>query len=88
MRVFLRNLEEGQTAAWQIRQAADAVNLYCGQYRPPAKAPDPTEPSGTAAPDDAGAVLLPMEDLLRLRHYSPRTQRSYGEWTRRYFRYL
>ncbi|MBM3286842.1 MAG: integron integrase [Candidatus Eisenbacteria bacterium] len=29
-----------------------------------------------------------MQDLLRLRHYSPRTQRAYLGWARRYLRYV
>jgi integron integrase len=29
-----------------------------------------------------------LERLLRLRHYSPRTERTYVGWARRYFRYL
>ena len=30
--VFLENLEEGETVDWQIRQAGEAVSLYCGQF--------------------------------------------------------
>ena len=33
LRVFLEDLAEGQTPDWQIRQAADAVTLYCSQFR-------------------------------------------------------
>jgi len=29
-----------------------------------------------------------MERLLQLRHYAPRTQRSYREWTKRFLRYI
>lgn len=32
LRVFLEDLEAGALPDWQIRQAADAVSLYCGQY--------------------------------------------------------
>ena len=35
LRVFLKDLGEGQTPDWQIRQAADAVSLYCGKFHPP-----------------------------------------------------
>ena len=28
--VFLEDLSQGQTRSWQLRQAADAVTLYCG----------------------------------------------------------
>jgi hypothetical protein len=30
--VFLEDLGEGQCEPWHLRQAADAVTLYCGQY--------------------------------------------------------
>jgi len=33
LRVFLTDLEDGGYLPWQIRQAADAVSLYCGTYR-------------------------------------------------------
>lgn len=45
LRVFLEDLAEGQAPDWQIRQAADAVSLYCGQFRrvaAPLAAGDPT----------------------------------------------
>jgi hypothetical protein len=32
LRVFLEDLEAGGTPDWQLRQAADAVSLYCGQF--------------------------------------------------------
>lgn len=32
LRVFLEYLGQGETPDWQIRQAADAVNLYFGQF--------------------------------------------------------
>ena len=33
-RLFPEDLSEGQTPDWQIRQAGDAVQLYCGQLLP------------------------------------------------------
>ena len=33
------------------------------------------------------AALREMKDLLKLRHYSPRTLQTYTEWVERYFRY-
>ena len=85
LRVFLEDLSEGRLPDWQIRQAADAVGLYCGQFlrsegaspegswpgdQPPRDQPPCAEPPGEPA-----AVFTEMERLLRLRHYSPRTQR-------------
>ncbi|MBM3317759.1 MAG: integron integrase [Candidatus Eisenbacteria bacterium] len=37
---------------------------------------------------DTGETLAELERLLRLRHYSPRTERTYLGWARRYLRYL
>ena len=34
LRVFLEDLGQAGIPDWQIRQAADAVSLYCGQFRP------------------------------------------------------
>jgi len=126
LRVFIDDLEAAQTPAWQIRQAADAVSLFCGQFRsappvprpvgqttsasparpvpppgppghssppspsgqePPSQAAAGQEPPGDAAFDPA-AILAEMQRLVRLRHYSPRTERSYLGWARRYLHYL
>lgn len=32
-------------------------------------------------------TLARMKELLKLRHYSPRTEKTYVDWTRRFFRY-
>jgi integron integrase len=125
LRLFLKDLDEGRAPDWQVRQAAQAVSAYCGQFLravapPPAAAavplsrPEPVtartapppgqadgrgcSPSARPAVDacapDVGSARVPaeieaeMERLLRLRHYSPRTVRSYLGWTRRYLRYV
>jgi len=128
LRVFLEDLGEGQMDGWQIRQAAEAISLYCGQFLPsasthagrpalPGKAsplpsrpveaaqipsprtplaasfppgapsPSPARPAPDSAADPA-VHLAEMQRVLRLRHYSHRTQRAYLGWARRYFRYL
>jgi integron integrase len=99
LRAFIEDLSVAHMPDWQIRQAADAVSLYCGQF--PGRAPGPAPgsasgPMGAAthlattgpAAFDPVATLAEMERLLRLRHYSPRTERSYMGWARRYLRYL
>ncbi len=83
LRVFLDDLAAGHTADWQIRQAAEAVTLYCGQFAETtqsATAPAPKPP--------AGQPVAAMRELLRLRHYSPRTVDCYTGWARRFLRYL
>ncbi len=88
LRIFLEDLGEGRTPAWQIRQAADAVSLYCGQFRQAEKEPGNTQQQTAEAPFDRALSLAEMRRILRLRHYSPRTQRSYMGWANRYVRYL
>ena len=124
LRVFLEDLGEGRTQSWQLRQAADAVTLYCGQFcerevtrmapvrhatggsSKPTGTPD-TGQSGEASewgeasgePDSAGEravaealdptqILAEMRQLMRLRHYASRTERSYLGWIRRFFKYV
>ena len=88
LRVFLEDLGQGETPDWQIRQAADAVSLYCGQFQRVPGVLTGMPPVIHTTLWDPPAALREMEDLLRLRHYSPRTQRSYLGWVRRYSQYL
>ncbi|MCA9759374.1 MAG: phage integrase N-terminal SAM-like domain-containing protein [Candidatus Eisenbacteria bacterium] len=105
--MFLHNLHEGDVPDWQIRQAADAVSLYLGQFAPGAgqdpsrsgfalsdtatASPAITDPDGPSPepdrPPDSESILRELDEILRLRHYSPRTQRCYVGWARRYLRY-
>lgn len=113
LRVFLEDLDVGETPVWQIRQAAHAVTLYCGQFRaatirlsgdesggsrtmgvhsttaaPAAGRTDPDPHAASPSPPfDPPAALAEMQRILRVRHYSPRTERSYMGWARRYLRY-
>ncbi|MFO7821821.1 MAG: integron integrase [Lentisphaeria bacterium] len=78
---------------WQVEQAERAVKLYLYTYLPG------TSGAGSAAGKEAEADDLPpvsastgkaleqMRELLRLRHYSYRTEQTYLDWCRRYFAY-
>lgn len=107
LRVFLEDLEAGGTPDWQVRQAADAVSLYCGQFLVAAggrsisgggpsvpreggcPSPDEAPPAVCrAVPADPEVIVNELKGLLRLRHYSHRTLRSYMGWARRYLRYV
>ena len=88
LRVFLEDLGEGRTTDWQIRQAGDAVTLFCGQYLASCGSTSTTPPPLEGAPPNRMATLPEMLRLLELRHYAPRTQRSYLGWARRYLDYL
>ncbi|MBT4099977.1 MAG: integron integrase, partial [Gemmatimonadetes bacterium] len=85
-RSFLTDLGESELQAWQIRQAGDAITLYCGQYcvrNETASLPSPNS-TPPAAPSE---LLKEMARLLRLRHYAPRTERTYLGWARRFFQH-
>jgi len=109
LRIFLEDLGEGLTRGWQLRQAADAVTLFCGQYRERQVAGVATDahetgrsavsgsgvggqrPGGKCAIAgalDASQLLAEMRQLLRLRHYAYRTERSYLGWAQRFLVYV
>lgn len=107
LRVFLEDLEAGGMPDWQVRQAADAVSLYCGQFikaaggrsaskrnhpvpqEGPRPSPDEDPPVASRTdPADPEATVNELERLLRLRHYSRRTVRSYTGWVHRYLDYV
>jgi integron integrase len=88
--------------AWQLRQAMKAVELYLNVYLPEANCagceardvevraggtPSVQKNGGDGAPPSMEESLARMKDLLKLRHYSPRTEKTYVEWVQRFFRY-
>ena len=124
LRMFLEDLGKGRTQSWQLRQAADAVTLYCGQFceqevtqvtparhttdgsakrtgKPGADLSGKTSEldgaSGRSVPAGKRAVaetlvptqiLAEMRQLMKLRHYALRTERSYLGWARRFLEYV
>ena len=69
---------------WQVRQAVRAVDLYLKVFAPatdtvPAKPVDHEQ-----AVSAAETVYAQMRDLIRVRHYSYRTEQTYLDWVRRY----
>ncbi len=88
LRVFLEDLGEGRAAAWQIRQAGEAVSLFRGQYTASRESNAAVHDPPENEPFDRSAALPEMRRLLELRHYATRTQRSYLGWAKRYLDYL
>ena len=87
LRVFLDDLSDGRTESWQLRQAAEAVSLYCGQFRKPDDATaSPFQHTGIESAEPS-QVLSEMRRLLELRHDSPRTNRTNLGWTRRFLQH-
>ncbi len=85
--LFLESLQKTQTADWQIEQARQAIHAWLG-WRQNAPATPPKislHPDGTLDYHDA---LKVVEQILRVRHYSYRTEQTYLDWIRRFFNYL
>jgi len=68
---------------WQPRQADDALKLYYFHYLGKA---GPKLPDATGS-DDAPAALEEVIRLIRLRHYSYSTERTYLQWIQKFFSY-
>ena len=82
-------------ADWQVKQAADAVILYVEQYlkKPlqqitsPAKEPGSTSVS-QKEPLSWRQILEDARNLIRLRHYSLSTEKTYLGWIARFKTYM
>ena len=73
---------------WQLRQAMQAVELYLNVYLPAKNgAPKQGSTERDLLLSDDQQALRKMKELLKLRHYSPKTYKTYVGWVERYFRY-
>lgn len=74
---------------WQCRQAIKAVELYLKVFSsPPAESASVASHIGKEATVEAAEkAFADMRELIRLRHYSYRTEQTYLDWIRRYFGY-
>jgi len=87
LRVFLEELAaDSWRPNWQTQQAGEAVGLYFGQFR--VGQDTPVSGEGDRGLVGHAEALAEMERLLQLRHYAPRTQRSYLGWARRFLTYV
>ena len=94
LRVYVQELSQDRKIKdWQVDQAERAVKLYLFTYLSAANGG--AEAAGEADAGNAqsisatstGKELAQMRELLRLRHYSYRTEQTYLDWCRRYFAY-
>jgi len=74
---------EQRILEWQPRQADDALRLYYFHYL--GKAGNQT--SGGDIPADVPGTLQEIRRLIRLRHYSYSTERTYLQWVARFLAY-
>lgn len=69
--------------AWQIRQATDAVRILLT-----AVFDKPWLPTGHGSPGTVGRdALYLLGTICRARQYSPKTERAYAHWTRRFLEF-
>ena len=96
LRFFCEQLErDTRIQDWQIDQARRAVELYFNVYRKEQSAACPTvhpvpavvPPSPARPPATAEDACVRMQELLRVRHYSIHTERTYLDWVRRFMDY-
>jgi integron integrase len=71
---------------WQIQQAADAVRIYRYQYRGAGKKDEKTA-GAHKTHTDGESLLTRLREVLRLRHYSSSTERTYLDWSGRFLDY-
>ena len=72
-----------RTESWQIRQATDAVRILLT-----AVFGKPWVPPGSGSPEASGGDALSLlGTICRARQYSPKTERAYAQWTRRFLRF-
>jgi integron integrase len=89
VRLFLSELER-TSEAWKYHQARRALQLYA-YYRGFGMGPmavDADTRRSTPPPDNAESVLGRLERAIRLRHLSPRTEKSYVSWARRFLSFV
>ena len=75
-----------QISDWQLRQALDAVRIYGYQFRGISLASQ-TQGTDLSYPLNQEAVTQRLREIVRLPHYSYRTEKSYFYWTRRFLTY-
>jgi integron integrase len=80
--------DKGGIEDWQVLQADSALRLYIHHF----KGGDIVKTSGDAAGSegtlaDEGRLLAEMRRLLRIKHYSYRTETAYLDWGGRFFTY-
>lgn len=94
---YLETMEKDKRFAdWQVKQAADAILLYAEKYLKQKSIPIPK--NGPIESKRFGAdkkqkrnswkdILNKLHVTMRLRHYSPRTEKSYRIWINKFREY-
>ncbi|HEB34859.1 MAG TPA: hypothetical protein ENI18_03345 [Candidatus Aminicenantes bacterium] len=84
-------------ADWQVKQAADAILLYADKYLKPKLSllssngsieSKPMGPNNGRNSADWKEIFNKLHESMRLRHYSPRTEKSYRIWINKFRKYF
>ena len=90
---------DSRFADWQVKQAADAILLYAEKYLKSDKKSFPQSMNGSIEMksdlSNRGQnlhgwkeIFLKLHENMRLRHYSPRTEKSYRIWINKFQKHL
>lgn len=87
---FLSSLKEKKSLAyWQIQQAETALTLYIQNFlNNDTSTISPNEEKVPQLIHSLEAAVKKMREAIRLKHYSYRTERSYIDWTKRFYTYV
>ena len=81
---FIETLKSNPAMSdWQIRQAGDAIRLYYFHYR----GLKPDNLSTMKVHDAMPELLEETQRLIRLKHYSYSTEKTYLQWIKRFLEY-
>jgi integron integrase len=90
---FLNSMEnDSRFSDWQVKQAADAILLYVERYlRAKVSLRDveckPTKSRTNPHSTDWRDLLNRLHENMRIKHYSPRTEKSYRIWINKFRKY-
>jgi len=86
---FRQSLITNQKIAdWQIKQAEEAVRLYLTNFKGVVN-PKPSRDEVAGRDEfNAGRLIEETKRLIRVKHYSYSTERTYIHWINRFFRYM
>ena len=74
------------TTDWQVRQAEEALLFYLDRFKGGDRLKALQDKSRVGG--DSASILGEMKRLIRMKHYSYSTERTYLDWAKRFFAFL
>lgn len=85
-RLFCKHLlQKKDIADWQVNQAKKAINIYQNDFLQ--SIPDKINSVKRSFKDEHLVVINRLRKMIRIKHYSYRTEKSYIGWIKRFFYY-